>query len=423
MTTVTLPEEYADVDPTDETLYTSGRSHGYYRWLREHDPLHWDDRLGHWIVTRYDDVAEIERNPARYISGQGIVPKGGEALNLSIVSMDDPEHARQRKLVSKAFTPSRINALVDHIREIARSLVDEMAPLGSCDFVERLAYPLPLVVIAELMGLPVEDRARLGEWSDRMMAASIRDADDPRLVTAGEAWGEYITYLLPLIEQRRAEPADDIISVLVQAGSEGGLDHDHARLESEARAGNVTGNDELLADELLQFLVLLVVAGNETTRNALSGGMVLLSEHPDQRDALADDPDLVPLAAEEIIRLVTPVRYFTRTVTEDHELRGKELHAGDKVMLVYGSANRDPEQFPDPDRFDIRRMPNQQLSFGAGPHFCLGANLARTEIRIALEELLARLPDIHVPPGAEPVRGESRLVEAIEELPVVYTPA
>jgi cytochrome P450 family 142 subfamily A polypeptide 1 len=265
-------------------------------------------------------------------------------------------------------------------------------------------------VIAELLGLPVEDRAALADWSDTMMSAEGASGDDdPRLAAAAEAWGAYVTYLVGLMEDRRAHPRDDLISVLLSSVDAGELGHTEGEL--------------LENDELLMFLVLLLVAGNETTRNALSGGIDALSRFPDQRDRLVADPSLVPSATEEILRYVSPVVSFSRTVTRDVELRGRRLGEGDVVLNVYPAANRDADVFDDPHAFRVDRVPNLHLAFGTGPHFCLGANLARTEIRILLEELFTRLPDLRVAPGAEPIRAPNSLVTTIESLPVVFTPA
>jgi cytochrome P450 family 142 subfamily A polypeptide 1 len=421
---VDIPGDIAEIDPLDPHLFVRGAAHPYFTWLREHDPVHWDERNRLWVVTKYDDVVSVERAPDPYSSAQGIRPHGGGADSLSIIALDDPEHARQRRLISKAFTPARINELMGRIREVARQLVDEIAPLGECDFVERIAYPLPLIVIAEMIGLPVADREQLARWSDAMMGGDCAAEGSPEATAAAQAWGEYVTYLVDLLEDHRTTPRDDLISVLLEARDAGAISgHDAAEIQRLVEAGARGRDDELRDDELLTFLVLLLVAGNETTRNALSGGMAVLSEHPDQLADLAADPSLVPGATEEILRWVSPVLNFTRTLTAAAELRGVQLRAGDRVLLVYPSANRDADQFPEPFRFDIRRAPNQHLAFGTGPHFCLGANLARTEIRILLEELLARLPDVRVAAGAGPQRGPSTLVGTIESLPITFTPA
>jgi cytochrome P450 family 142 subfamily A polypeptide 1 len=417
-----LPAEPFEIDALDPTLYVRGVAHDVFRWLRENDPVHRDDTNGLWVISKYEDLAYVERQPELFSSAQGARPKGGGSENLSIVSMDDPEHARQRRLISKGFTPSRINDLMQHIRDIARELVDSVAARGECDFVDDIAKPLPLIVIAEMLGLPTSDRDQLAHWSDTMMSAEGAELNDPKVHAAGEAWGEYVTYLVALLEDRRAHPRDDLISVLLSSADAGHINFDESALSERLQRGELAG-EGLAADELLSFFVLLLVAGNETTRNALSGGMFALTQFPHERERLVNDLSLVNSATEEILRYVSPVISFSRTVTADTELRGRTLNAGDTVLNLYPSANRDDDVFEAPDEFRVDRSPNLHLAFGAGPHFCLGANLARTEIRILLEELFTRLPDIHVPDGVEPVRGPNSLVTTISHLPVEFTPA
>lgn len=420
---MTAPAAKFEPDALDPTLYVRGVAHDVFRWMRENDPVHRDEINGIWVVSKYEDVSYVERQPELFCSGQGVRPKGGGADALSIVSMDDPEHARQRRLISRGFTGGRITQLVDHIRELARDLVDAVAAKGECDFVDDIAKQLPLIVIAEMLGLAVDQREQLAHWSDTMMAGEGADADDPRQAAAGEAWGEYITYLVGLLEERRAHPQDDLISVLLSSADAGEISFDHAALANRAQDGGMGDGLGLGSDDLLAFLVLLLVAGNETTRNALSGGMLALSSFPAERVKLVGDMSLVNSATEEILRYVSPVISFSRTVTRDTELRGRSLQTGDVLLNVYPSANRDVDVFANPDLFLVDRSPNLHLAFGTGPHFCLGANLARTEIRILVEELLTRLPDIHVPEGAEAERGANALVTTIQHLPVEFTKA
>lgn len=411
-----------ELDVLDPTLFVRGVAHDVFDWLRANDPVHRDERNGIWVLTKYDDIVYNERRPEVFSSAQGVRPKGGGSGDLSLISVDDPEHARLRKLVARGFTPSRINELTGHIRELARELIDAVAAQGECDVVEDLAKPLPLIVIAELMGLPVEDRRQLGEWSDAMMGGEGAEGDDPRLQRAGTAWAEYVTYLSDVIDDRRRNPRDDLLSVLLSSADAGELAFDEAALMAKREAGGVAAYDALVGDEVLTFCVLLLVAGNETTRNAISGGLAVLSEFPEQRDRLVADLSLVPSATEEMLRMVSPVLSFSRTVTRDTELRGRQLREGDVILNCYPAANRDPEVFDDPHTFRVDRQPNLHLAFGTGPHFCLGANLARTEMRIMFEELFTRLPDFRVPDGAGPRRGESTLVGTIEHLPAVFTP-
>jgi cytochrome P450 family 142 subfamily A polypeptide 1 len=271
-------------------------------------------------------------------------------------------------------------------------------------------------VIAELMGLNPDGRKSLCRWSDAMMNGDGRtDPDDPGLQEAATAFGEYVEYLLPVIEEKRANPSEDLISILTGAYDQGDLDGGDATA--------VPTDEELTSDELLMFLCILIVAGNETTRNAITGGLQAFSDFPEQKQLLLDHPELIDLAADEIVRFVSPVISFCRTVTRDHELHGKTLREGDKVLVLYQSANRDDRVFEAPDEFRIDRNPNPHLGFGIGPHFCLGANLAKLEIKVVFEELFGRLRDIRVKPDAEVQRADNALVLAIEHLPAVFTPA
>jgi len=299
------------------------------------------------------------------------------------------------------------------VRQVVTEVLDAIADRSSCDFVSEVAIPVPLVVIAELMGLPVEDRVKLGHWSDRMMGGEGRsDPDDPMLVDAAAAFGEYVGYLTDTVAQRRAAiqagsaVPDDVISIIVGADESGVLE----------------SSEELTHDELTMFLVVLLIAGNETTRNAISGGMWALNRFPDQWQRLIDHPGSFETMADEVCRYVSPVISFARTATEDTELAGQHIAEGEKLLMLYQSANRDAEVFDDPDTFRVDRDPNPHLAFGVGPHVCMGINLARLEIRVLFEELVRRFPDMKVAPGAAPVYVEHALVHAIDSLPVVYTP-
>jgi cholest-4-en-3-one 26-monooxygenase len=398
-----------DIDILDPRFYDDPWEP--YRWLRANAPLWWDARNEMWVVSRHEDVSHFSRHQELYSAAQGVRPK--VASPMSIISMDDPEHTRQRRLVNKGFTPRMVRQLADHIRELSNEIIDEIAERGECDFVEDVAIHVPLIVIAELMGLDPEQRQRLYRWSDAMMAGDGHlDAEDPVLVAAAEAGGEFATTCVELIEQRRTDgTTDDIIGILTQAFDKGAL----------SQGGGGT-EDELSHDELIMFLILLVVAGNETTRNALSGGLVAFTRFPDQHRKLLDDPGLIDLAVDEIVRYVSPVMSFMRTVTEDHTYQGVDLRAGERVFMLYQSANRDEAVFDDPDEFRIDRDPNPHLGFGIGTHYCLGANLARAEIGVVFTELFARLRDIRAVDPHRVARGDSSLVLALNRLPAVFTP-
>ena len=387
-----------------------------YAWLRTHAPLWWDASNELWVVSRHADVSHISRHQDSYSAAQGVRPK--VAAPMSIISMDDPEHTRQRRLINRGFTPRRVAQLADHIRELSNQIIDDIAARGECDFVEDFAIHVPLIVISELVGLDPDARRRLYRWSDAMMAGDGHvDLDDPVLLAAIEAGGEFAEVCVDLIEKRRADGStDDLVGILTHAFDEGAL----AQTGDGAFAGDKP--DELTHDELIMFLILLVVAGNETTRNALTGALVAFSRFPDQHRKLIEHPQLIDLAVDEIVRYVSPVMTFMRTVTEDHEYAGVDLRAGDRVFMLYQSANRDEDVFDDPDAFRIDRDPNPHLGFGIGTHYCLGANLARAEISTVFTELFARLRDIRAVDPDTVDRGDSTLVLALKHLPTVFTP-
>jgi cytochrome P450 family 142 subfamily A polypeptide 1 len=300
--------------------------------------------------------------------------------------------------VYKGFTPKRVADYEQHVREVATSLIDEVAPLGRCDLVQDLAAPLPMRMIAELLGVPPEDGKQLQHWSDLL----ISGADDHRYQTDEIATAalDFGVYADRIIDERRSQPVEDLLSILV-----------HARHDGEA----------LSHEELIGETLLLLIGGNETTRNAISGGMEQLMRHPDQRQRLIDDPSLIPTAVEEFLRWVSPIINMARTTTQDLEIRGVTIPAGDQVLLMYAAANRDPAVFERADEFDVGRHPNPHVSFGFGTHFCLGASLARLEIRVMLEELLRRLPDIRLEDPDAPVpRTPSSFIRGIPRMPVVF---
>jgi cytochrome P450 family 142 subfamily A polypeptide 1 len=404
-----------DIDVLDPRFYDEPWE--AYRWLRRNAPLWWDAKNELWVVSRHEDVSHMSRNQDVYSAAQGVRPK--VASPMSIISMDDPEHTRQRRLVNKGFTPRMVRQLSDHIRELSNQIIDEIAERGECDFVEDFAVHVPLIVIAELMGLDPDQRQSLYRWSEAMMAGDGHlDPDDPVLLAAAEAGGEFATMCIELIAERRADGStDDIIGILTQAYDEGALTSGGAPVDRGA-----SPDEGLSQDDLLMFLILLVVAGNETTRNALTGGLVAFSRHPDQHRKLLDDPALMDLAVDEIVRYVSPVLSFMRTVTRDHTYQGVDLRSGDRVFMLYQSANRDEDVFDDPDEFRIDRDPNPHLAFGIGTHYCLGANLARAEINVVFTELFARLRDIRAVDTGTPERGDSSLVLALKHLPATFTP-
>ena len=394
-----------------------------YRWLRRHDPVHWDERNQLWLLTRHVDVSHVSRNPDLYSSARGVRP--GLDVPMSIIAMDDPEHSRQRRLINRGFTPRRVREITDHMRELTIELIDDIADRGEIEFVEDFAIHLPLIIIAELLGLDPSQRNQLHRWSDAMVGGDGRsDPADPAFTEAAAAFGEYAAMCSELIDARRGQPVtQDLISILSNAYDEGALSHDEEGGGFVAESAEETDVEGTLDnDELFMFLCLLVVAGNETTRNALSGALLAFSAFPEQRRALVEHPELIESAVDEIIRYVSPVISFMRTVTTTHEYKGRTLEEGQKVLLLYQSANRDEEVFDAPDEFRIDRSPNPHVGFGVGTHYCLGASLARAEVSVALTELLRRLPDITVPAGTEVERGDSTLVIALQHVPAVFTP-
>jgi len=387
---------------TDSTLY-AGDPYPTYRWLREHAPVYWDATSRLWVLSRYDDIVQVSKNPEVFSAAQGVLPESDAMV--SIVCMDDPRHLRLRKLVNRGFTPRMVGMLEPKIRALTTEILDGIAARGACDLVREVAVPLPLYIIAEMLGIPREDFPRFHDWSDRLINVAGNYDDMTKVMDATTAYAEYGAYLQEIFESRRREPREDLTGILVAAQQDGMLAPDEEAMEN---------------DEIVMFMTLLLVAGNETTRNAIAGGMLALMEHPDQFALLRRRPELIDLAVEEILRYVTPIICFRRTVVRDATVRGQAMKPGDRVLMLYQSANRDEAVFPDPDRFDITRDPNPHLAFGIGAHFCLGANLARAELRIMIEALVERFPDMRVAPGGAAERMASTLVSGIRRLPVVY---
>ncbi|WP_029113955.1 cytochrome P450 [Mycobacterium sp. URHB0044] len=362
---------------------------------------------GHWAVTRFDDVFHASRHPEIFSSAQGItigdqVPELNEYFG-SMIAMDDPRHTRLRNIVRSAFTPRVLARIEDSVRDRARRLVTEMVaahPDGTGELVTELAGPLPLQIICDMMGIPEDDHLKIFHWTNVILGFGDPDltTDFDEFVRVAMDIGAYAS---ELADDRRARPGDDLTTNLVQAEVDG------------------TG---LTSSEVASFFILLVVAGNETTRNAISHGVLALSRYPDQRaDWWGHYDEVAPTAVEEIVRWASPVAYMRRTVTRDTELGGVALGEGAKVTLWYGSANRDEARFADPWTFDVRRQPNPHVGFGGGgAHFCLGANLARREITVIFEELHRRIPDLTA--TEEPDRLRSAFIHGIKRLPVAWTP-
>jgi cytochrome P450 len=359
---------------------------------------------GYWALTRYEDVWTASRRPDVFVSGKGVnigdMPVEISEFFGSMISMDDPRHSKLRGIVNRGFTPKMVTSLGDTVRVKAREIVDRVAPLGECDFVQEIAAALPLQIICDMMGIPASSYGRIFELTNTILGVG-----DPEYVNSLEdlmaAAMELYQFATELGDRKLTEPGADITSKLM-----------HADVEGEA----------LTTQEFGSFFILLVVAGNETTRNAISHGMKALTDHPEQRRIWMENPAVTPTAVEEIVRWSTPVIHFRRTVSRETVIGGQEIGEGEKVVLWYNSANRDLAKFDDPDRFDVRRTPNDHVGFGAGgPHFCLGAHLARREIGVMFDELFRRLPDIEV--TGPPDMLQSAFIHGIKRMPCAFTPA
>jgi cytochrome P450 family 142 subfamily A polypeptide 1 len=406
---------HRDIDILDAQNWGPGFQERF-RWLRENDPVHWDAKNAIWAISKHADVTYVSKHPEIFCSGEGTRPN--MPTKLSIVDMDEPRHGQLRNLINRAFKPRTVAAIEARFRQFTIETIEKVARQGQCDFVRDIAVPLPIEVIADLIGIPKTDRNKLHHWSDTMIG-SDGNYDNPEIMAnAANAFAEYVAYINDTIEARRKSPQEDLVSVLVTARDSGLLGETEVLNATKLPSEHAT---EMAKDELTMFLVTLLIAGNETTRNALSGGMSQLIENPGERQKLIDNPALIPTAVEEILRHVSPVLNFARTATQNTELRGRKITKGEKVLLMYPSANRDADVFTDPDAFKVDRDPNPHVAFGIGNHFCLGANLARMEIRIVLEELLTRVPDMEYSDGP-PSMHPSLLVRSFIRMPVRFTP-
>jgi cholest-4-en-3-one 26-monooxygenase len=395
-----------DVDLGNPDSFANGFPHAYFKLLRAEAPVAFNpepDGPGFWVISKYEDVKAISRNPTVFSSWQGgtniddLPPEDLAGTRAIMLNMDPPQHVKYRRLVQRGFTPRMIQKQEVHIRDLARRIVDRVAVKGECEFVSEVAAELPMQVICEMVGVPEEDRRTIYDLSNRLIGF-----DDPEFQTSldigKQAATQMFLYASKLAERARRCPADDLATALA--------------------TGDVDG--ETLSDlDYNSFFLLLAVAGNETTRTVTSHGMRLLIEHPEQRARLVKDPSLIPSAIEEIVRYNPPVMYFRRTAMRDTQIRGIDIRAGDKLTLWYPSANRDEDVFVDPERFDVGRTPNEHLAFGIGEHFCLGASLARLELVVIFEELLRRLPDMQL---AAPIRRlRSNFIDGVKEMRVRFT--
>lgn len=392
------------VDLADPQTYAEGMPYEAFRELRLEAPIAWHpyrEGPGFLALTGYDEVLAVSRDTATWSSqATGVfydvpLPEDRFQLELIMLTMDPPRHTKLRSLVSKGFTPRQVARLNKHIADMARQILDDVIERGECDFVNDIAGALPSYVIAELLGIPLEDGHRLYRLTEIMNTGDIADA------TVKDAQMQMFVYGTELAAHKRNVPGDDIATSLLQAEVDG----------------------ERLTDiEFNMFFLLLINAGGDTTRNLVAAGILAMMEHPDQQARLAADPSLLPSAIEEMLRYTSPVTVFTRTATRDTELRGVSVRKGDRVAMYYPSANRDEAHFADPDTFDIGRTPNHHLAFGGGgTHFCLGANLARVEAAAIVPEVLSRMTDLELAGPVERVR--STLMNGIHSMPVRFTAA
>ena len=398
-----------DVNLLDGRFYAAD-PYPTYRQLREEAPVYRDAVNGLWGISRYHDIVDIEKNTARYTSSNGSRPR--IVGDVSSINNDDPLHQNKRRLVARRFTPRSVKQHEEHVRGIVTDLIDAVAPKGACDVVRDLAAPLPARVIAEMLGFPSELAPKCREWSEvTMLSGGTYPANggDPQPSEATmTAVLEFATVALDTLAARRREPRDDLISVWA-----------HTEVEFPDGAKRPLNDDEIVHEALL-----LLDGGAETTRTVIGTMVVELTRHPDQLAKLAADPGLLGQSGvEEFIRWVTPILNMRRTATEDHELQGQTITAGDELLLMYSSANRDERAFDHPDRLDVTRAHNHHVAFGFGTHFCLGASLARLEIRVMFEELVRRLQDVRLASDAAPTKVPSAFACAYQAVPVEFSPS
>ncbi len=373
-----------------------------YRWLRDEAPVFWDPAQKLWAITRHADIVAIEKDGARYTSFAGSRPHIDQRADRSMINMDDPAHQAQRNLVARRFTPRSVKSHEDRVREIVTGILDAVTPVGECEAIDAIASRLPAIMIGDLLGYPSELWERVRHWSEQIMLLSGQTSPGgpPHVIDPGlpPLIGEFVEITSAIIAERRAEPRDDLISVWVH--------------EQQWDAGRV-----------LEETILVLNGGAETTRTVIGSMIRELALRSDQRQLLFDQPELLSTTAvEEFIRWVTPVLNMRRTATVDHELHGQQIRAGDELLLLYAAANRDPHAFDDPDVLDVTRSHNRHVAFGFGTHFCIGAHLARLEIRVVFEELLRRMPDWELVNPEEPKILPATFAAPYDRIRIRFTP-
>jgi cholest-4-en-3-one 26-monooxygenase len=400
-----------DVDLADGRFYADGNARAAYRWMRANQPV-FRDRNGQAAAASYQAVLDAERNPELFSNAGGIRPD--QPGMPYMIDMDDPAHVLRRKLVNAGFTRKRVMDKLSSIERLCDTLIDGVCERGEADFVRQIAAPLPMAVIGDMLGVAPEEREMLLQWSDDLVCGLSSHVDELVVAKLMDTFAAYTAFTMDVIARRRAEPTDDLFSILV-----------HSEVEGQRMSD----------DEIVMETLLILIGGDETTRHTLSGGTEALLRHRDQWDALVagglersdsgdgSGPDLLPGAIEEMLRWTSPVKNMCRTVTADTEFHGTDLKAGEKIMLMFESANFDEAVFENPDDFRIDRNPNSHLAFGFGSHFCLGNQLARLELSMMTERVLKRLPDLRLAEddSSLPLR-PANFVSGLEEMPVVFTP-
>ncbi len=369
--------------------------HPELTWMRKNAPVYFDGQV--WGVARYDDVRAVSKDPVTFSNAGGIRPDSGPIPMM--IDMDDPDHWRRRKLVNRGFTPKRVRANGERARVVCDEIIDAVCERGECDFVWDIAAPLPLIMIGDALGVAPEDRADLMRWSDDMLRGLTGAAET--MQSAVDAFAGYSDYASRVITARRDAPRDDLMSVLVHAEVDG---------------------DRLDHDSLIHESLLILIGGDETTRHVISGGGFQLLQNRANWETLRGDPAGLAAAVEEMLRWVSPIKNMARTVTCDTVLRGQQLKEGQKLLLLYGSANRDEDVFEEPFVFDMAREPNEHVAFGFGSHYCLGNSLARLELAVMFERLLTRLPDLALVSDDEPAHRPANFISGYESMPVRFSP-
>jgi cytochrome P450 family 142 subfamily A polypeptide 1 len=400
--------ETPTVNLLDPTFYVD--PFAAYKWLRDDSPVHWDATQRIWGISRYADVVDVEKHAKRYTSHHGSRPRTEQTSDTSMINLDDPLHQSQRMVVARQFTPRAVRAIEDSIRSIVTGLIDDVIEAGECEAVDALASRLPAIVIGDKLGYPRDMWTKVREWSEVTMHQAGQTPADGHYpdAAAGGGYGgsatiaDFAGRTMEIIAHRRADPQDDLIS----------------------KWANTEINGRYWSDgEILSECLLLLDGGAETTRTVIGAVLYELSQRPDQKQLLIDNPTILgDTGVEEFIRWVTPILNMRRTATEDHEYHGQSIRAGDELLLMYSSANRDERVFTEPDRFDVTRTHNSHVAFGFGTHFCLGASLARIELRVMFEELVRRMPDWHLAPGAQPRIIPATFTRAYDAVPLEFTP-